>query len=586
MAIRSKHRLYIFDRHISDAVLRLSVFAISLLLAFTSWLLLLRTDSFIDAVFWPRMQKEIADLAGKEVMKLGTSEKSIFSKAMEQMEKEGAGITTFPDYAERLSPGNQAVDMIRTNLRIMRILVNVAGLITLAFFLLSFLVVRIIYGTGERRWRWVRRLYGSFNKDAASRQPYGYVHSFSPLQRKVFEMSFAASKGNADGIFELRLDRLCEQLWPGEDAVPERRRAAAALAFRELCEEYFYFQIPSKSGSIIKTYSPILPYEDQVRREYVRDPAGREIEVFTAGRFRFSPPLYTEYLKLRYPKLPHPIVYSIDDRKHPFAFRIYLALWELLQDMRRDAPPDMISNTVQINLFTLLDRACLEMSYDHESSLLEQVHNDFSALKDAGFIRGWYGDEHGERIHHLWYKGVELFNYEAAANTYRLNTALLTHKTYHVDLVPWVDLDKIRIVRRRCGYIDASNIPCNRAALPNSPYCKRHAVALDPENPRLFYEKVKALAPPSPEKGECDSSTEPPAVIVTPPPSFNPMGGGGDHGSVKSSPSEKPGEIQDSGVISKISEKGNLSAERTVSAAPVSGSTSPTPSPESPFVSN
>ncbi|MFZ2958312.1 MAG: hypothetical protein WA705_15600 [Candidatus Ozemobacteraceae bacterium] len=527
MSIRSKHRLYSFDRHISDAVLRLSVFAVSVFFACSSVLLLGHTDSFIDAVFWPRLQNEIADLAGKEVSKLGTSEKSIFTKAMEQMEKNGAGITAFPDYADDLSPNNQAVDMIKYRIRLLRLITQILGLFSLAMFLLSFLVVRIIYGSGELRWRWMRRLYGSFNKDSTGRRPYGYVHSFSPLQRKVFEVAFATSKGNPDGIFDLRLDAVCRLLWPGEDAVSNRRRAAAALAFRELCEEYFYFQIPTKTGTVIKTYSPIIPYEDQIQRENVRDMAGRELEVFSAGRFRFSPPLYTEYLKMRYSKIPHPIVYSLDDRKNPFAFRIYLTLWELLQDLRRDTPQEMISNTVQINLFTLLDRACLEMSYDHESSLLDEVHGDLAALKEAGFIRGWYAEEHGERVHHLWYKGAELFTYEASANTYRLNTALLTHKTYHVDLISWSDLDKIRIVRRRCGYIDSSGIPCSRAALLNSPYCKRHAIALDPENPRLFYEKVKALAPPSPEAhghSEGEERVEPiepvgpPPVIVTPPP--------------------------------------------------------------------
>lgn len=500
MLIRSKNRLYYFDRHISDAALRLLVFAISIFFGVTSWLLLIKTDRFIDAVFWYKLQVQFADLAGREVTKLGTSEESIYTRAMRQMEQEGAGITAFPAYAEKLSPNNAMVEMINLRLRDLRLGLTGIGFFFLALFLASFLVVRIIYGSSERRWRWVQWLYQLFNRDGVSRQPYGYVHSFTPIQRKVFEMAFAASKGHPDGQFSYEVDKFATQLWPGEETTGERRRALAAIAFTDLCEEYFYFQIPVRGRSMIKTYSPILPFEDQVKREWVRDIAGREIEVFTAGRFRFSPPLYQEYLRNRYPKLPHAIVYSIDDRKHPFAFRMYLSLWEQLCDQRQESAnmqgaPAVPGTTVQVTLFTLLDRACLEMAYDPEAALLEQVHADLSKLKEHGFIRGWSVEEHGERVHPLWFKGVDLFTYDAQANSYRLNSGILTHKVYSFDLVSWADLDQIKIIRRRCGYIDQLNTPCNRAALPNSPYCKRHAKALDPENPELFYQKVKALPP-------------------------------------------------------------------------------------------
>ncbi len=499
MLIRSKHRVYYFDRHISDAVLRLLVFAFTLLAGVTTWLTLARPNAVIDAVFWPRLQDEIAFLTGREVTKLGTSEKTLFTQAHEEMEKDGAGITAFPDYADRISPNNQSVEMVRLRLRDLRIALRVVGLLMLDVFILGLLALRVIYGSTPRRWKVLQWLYGLFNKDGAGRQPYGYVHSFSALQRKIFEMAFAASKGNPDGRFDLDLDKLVKQLFPGEEVVTEKRRALAAISFSELCEEYFYFQIPTGKTTSIKTYCPILPFEDKVRRETVRDLAGREIEVYTAGTFRFSPPLYAEFLKFRYVKLPHPIVYSLDDRKHPFAFRLYLTLWEALYDLRQQADQEIATHTVTLSLYTLLDRACLEMTYDKDASLLEAFHGDLTALKEAGFIRGWSVEEHGERVHPQWYKGVELYSYDASVNTYFLNSNLLKNKAYMFEMTPYAELDKIRIVRRRCAYIDSLNTPCTRPAQPGSPYCKRHARAMDFESPRLFYEKVKALTGPSGE---------------------------------------------------------------------------------------
>ncbi|RCK78099.1 MAG: hypothetical protein OZSIB_1748 [Candidatus Ozemobacter sibiricus] len=522
MLIRSKNRVYYFDRHISDAVLRLLVFAFTLLAGVTTWLTLARPDAVIDAVFWPRLQDEIAFLTGREVTKLGTSEKTLFTQAHEEMEKDGAGITSFPEYADRISPNNQSVEMVRLRLRDLRIALRIVGLLVLDVFILGLLVLRVIYGSAPRRWKVLQWLYGLFNKDGAGRQPYGYVHSFSPLQRKVFEMAFAASKGNPDGRFDLDLDKLVKLLFPGDDVVTEKRRALTAIAFTELCEEYFYFQIPTGKTTAIKTYCPILPFEDKVRRETVRDLAGREIEVFTAGTFRFSPPLYQEYLKYRYVKLPHPVIYSIDDRKHPFAFRLYLTLWEALYDLRQQSDKEIATHTVTLSLFTLLDRACLEMTYDKDASLLEAFHSDLAALKEAGFIRGWSVEEHGDKVHPQWYKGVELYSYDAATNTYFLNSNLLKHKAYIFEMTPYAELDKIKIVRRRCAYIDSLNTPCTRPALPGSPYCKRHARAMDYESPRLFYEKVKALTgptsgegtPPPPAAGAPESPGAPP---TTPP---------------------------------------------------------------------
>lgn len=521
MLIRSKNRVYYFDRHISDAVLRLLVFAFTLLAGVTTWLTLARPDAVIDAVFWPRLQDEIAFLTGREVTKLGTSEKTLFTQAHEEMEKDGAGITSFPDYADRISPNNQSVEMVRLRLRDLRIALRIVGLLVLDVFILGVLVLRVIYGSAPRRWKVLQWLYGLFNKDGAGRQPYGYVHSFSPLQRKVFEMAFAASKGNPDGRFDLDLDKLVKLLFPGDDVVTEKRRALTAIAFTELCEEYFYFQIPTGKTTAIKTYCPILPFEDKVRRETVRDLAGREIEVFTAGTFRFSPPLYQEYLKYRYVKLPHPVIYSIDDRKHPFAFRLYLTLWEALYDLRQQSDREIATHTVTLSLFTLLDRACLEMTYDKDASLLEAFHSDLAALKEAGFIRGWSVEEHGDKVHPQWYKGVELYSYDATTNTYFLNSNLLKHKAYIFEMTPYAELDKIKIVRRRCAYIDSLNTPCSRPALPGSPYCKRHARAMDYEHPRLFYEKVKALTgpsgegnPPPPAAGAPESPGAPPTTTA------------------------------------------------------------------------
>ncbi len=497
MLIRSKNRLYYFDRHISDAVLRLLVVLVWVFFGFTSYLLVLRTNSFIDAVFWPKLQDEIADLTGKETGKLGSSEKTIFTQAMETMNQDGAGITAFPEYAYKISPGNQAVYTVELKLVHLKIAVRAAGLALLAIFILLLLVVRVIYGKSERRWRLFRWLFRFFNKDSTERQPYGYVHSFNPFQRKIFEMCFAASKGSPEGRFDLDVEKFASHLWPGEEQVTDRRRSLIATAFSDLCEEYFYFQIPYRKSNIIKTYCPFLPEsEENVKREFLRDLAGREVQVFTAGQFRFSPPLYFEFLKSRYHKLPHSVVYSLDDRKHPFAFRIYLTLWEIWCDRKQESEKDAHTMTVSITLFDLLDRACLEMSYDHDSKILEQTHADIAKLREMGFIRGWYAEENGEKVHPTWFKGVELFAYDSQRNTYHLQTSLLANKIYYFDLTPYSELEKVKISRRKCSYIDNLNTPCNRPALPGSPYCKRHARALDFESPKLFYEKVKQLAPP------------------------------------------------------------------------------------------
>jgi len=542
--IRSKNRVYFFDIHISDAFLRLSTFGLTIALFFSSWLLLSYTNQVIDAAFWPRLQEETADLAGKESTKLGTSEKSVYTLAMEQMSKDGAGITKFPDYADKISPNNQAVAMIRLRLRDIRLMVHFFGLCLLACAVFFLLITRVIYGNGDSRWRLFKWIYRVFNRDAVKRQPYGYVHSFTPFQRKIFELAFAASKGNPDGSFDFEIQRFYAKLWPTEEPISERRRALLAVTFFELCEEYFYFQIPGGKTYTFKTYCPILPFEDQVQREIVRDIQGKEIEIYRAGKFRFSVPLYNEYLRYRYHKLPHHLAYSLDDRKNPYAFRIYLTLWGITQDQRKDVAKQGLEGNpilVKLSLYDLFEWACFEMGTDHQNNLLEQVHADLGKLKEMGFIRNWFIEENHEKVSPLWYKDVALFVFDPQKNTFRMNTALVTNKIYQFDLAPFGELDKIKIVRRRCAYVDNFDTPCNRPAIEGSPYCKRHAKILESDSPRIFYGKVKALAapertppedvedvpnarpvepksdePPVPEKPAAPASEEKPSVIILP----------------------------------------------------------------------
>jgi len=535
MVIRSRNRVYYFDRHISDAFLRLLVVAVALFAAVSTWLMLLHTDAFIDAVFWPRLQDEIADLAGKEVTKLGMSEQSLLTRVMHEMETDRVGITKFPDYAERISPNNQAIELIRMRLMVLRLMVRSIGAGFLSLFIVLIIILRIIYGGARRRWKLFHWLYGLFNKDGVSRQPYGLVHSLTPFQRKMFELAFVASKGNPDGSLEFDMAKTAALLWPGEDALTDRRRGMLAIIFTELCDEFFYFQIPDRRGMAIRTYCPLVPFEDQVKREWVRDSAGREIEAFTAGRFRFSPPLYDELLRNRYPKLPHPVAYAIDDRRFPYAFRLYLTLWEHLVDRNRidlttASAESGGPNAVEMPLITLIERACLDMSDGHDDGLLERIHQDLGKLKELGFIRGWSIEENGEKVHPAWYRTAALFSYEPASNTYRMNSGLLTCKIYRFELVAWAELEKIHIERRRCAFVDNLNTPCSRQAMSGSPYCKRHAKALDFETPKLFYEKVKALtAPDELSSAAADPAGSgprysaagldvAPAVIITPPP--------------------------------------------------------------------
>lgn len=70
--------------------------------------------------------------------------------------------------------------------------------------------------------------------------------------------------------------------------------------------------------------------------------------------------------------------------------------------------------------------------------------------------------------------------------------------------------------------------------MAGSPYCKRHAKALDFETPKLFYEKVKALTAPDesdPSVQDAAATTRrysaedldaTPAVIIPPPPPADP----------------------------------------------------------------
>lgn len=536
MIIRSRNRLYYFDRHISDAFLRLLVVSIAIFTAVSAWLMLLRTDAFIDAVFWPRVQDEIADLAGKEVIKLGMSEQSLLTRAMHEMERDGAGITKFPEYAERISPNNQTVEMVRMRLQVLRLMVRSGGMGFLALCIVFVLILRVIYGGTQRRWKIFHWLYGLFNKDGVSRQPYGLVRSLTPFQRKLFELAFAASKGNPDGSLEFDTEKTAALLWPGEGSLTDRRRGLLAITFTELCDEFFYFQVPDKRGLAIRTYCPLVPYEDQVKREWVRDSAGREVEAFTAGRFRFSPPLYDEFLRNRYTKLPHPVAYAIDDRRHPFAFRLYLTLWEQLVERNRidlvsaAADTGRMTGSVEIPLITLFERACLDMSDGHDDGLLESIHEDLGKLRELGFIRGWNIEENGERVHPAWYRTAALFAFEPVSNTYRMNSGLLAFKIYRFEMASLAELEKIHIERRRCAFVDNLNTPCSRQATAGSPYCKRHAKALDFETPKLFYEKVKALtAPDDTASGTANSSgcrqhysaadlAATPAVIIPPPP--------------------------------------------------------------------
>jgi hypothetical protein len=517
MIIRSKNRLYVFDRHISDALLRLSVLVLAVFFGITSLLLLINTDKAISRIFWPRLQNLYAFHAGKELTKIGTSEKSVFTFVWEQMEEEGVLITRFPEYADKISPNNQAVEMIRLRLRDLRIVTRTIGFLALAMGLFLFLISRFIYGNGESRFRMIRRLFLAFNGDLRNRQPHGCAFFFSPLQRKVFEIVYLFSKGNPDGTFQFDLLKAYRLIWPGDETPTELRRGLLTQAFTSLCEDYFYFPMPFGKNYVLKAFCPIIPFEDQVERGYSRDLRGKEAEVFLGGKFQFSTPLYKEYLRFRYQKLPHPIAYALDDRKNPYAFRIYLALWEKFVE-RRDEDGQKISvYMISLALYELMETVCFEMSYGHETNLLEMFHADITAIRELGLLKSWFIEEHGDRVGQFWYKDSELFLYDSQNNSYHLNTRLLTHKIYYFELSPAETLDKIKIVKRKCAYLDEYDTPCNRPALPNSPYCRRHAKALEYDGQRIFAGRVKALeapadVPPPPRA----PAHEPPPVIIVP----------------------------------------------------------------------
>ncbi|HNV71850.1 MAG TPA: hypothetical protein PKO06_19250, partial [Candidatus Ozemobacteraceae bacterium] len=410
--------------------------------------------------------------------------------------------TRFPEYADRHSQNNQAVEMIRLKIRDLKLLVRGIGVGFLILSLILFLLLRVIYGSGESRFQFNRWLYRLFNKDNACRQVQTLVHSFTPIQRKVFEMSFAASKGNPDGSFDLDILKWYKMVFPTDDEVSERKRANIAIAFYELCEEFFFFQMTRANQPVFRTYCPIIPFEDQVTKEFVRDLSGREVEVYKAGRFRFSPPLYQDFLRHRYPRLPHPVTYAIDDKKHPYAFRLYILLWELWYDQnQREDKRGMTS--ISINLNDLLNRVCVEMVTSPETNLLEQLHLDIAHLKDFGAIRTCVIEEHGEKVAFTWPKEAELFVYDATINQYRQNSHLLVNKKYSFEMVPWDSLEKLKPTKRRCAYLDEFDTPCTRPAIQGSPYCKRHAKVLEHDAPRLFYGKVKFLPP-----GNADTKTE------------------------------------------------------------------------------
>ena len=134
--------------------------------------------------------------------------------------------------------------MVRLKLRDLRLLVRTLGFLALAAALFFFLIARLIYGNGESRFRIVRWLFLTFNNDLKDRQPHGCAHFFSPLQKKVFEAVFSASKGNPDGSFQFDFLKVYKLLWPADEVPTEIRRGQLTQAFTELCEDYFYFPMP------------------------------------------------------------------------------------------------------------------------------------------------------------------------------------------------------------------------------------------------------------------------------------------------------------------------------------------------------
>lgn len=504
MLIRAKNRLYYYDKHISDAILRLFVFFATVLIAITSYLLVFKTTDVIDEVLWIRLQDEIAILVGREVTKFGTSEKTLFTQVYEMMEKDKAGITKFPDYAEKISPGNQSVEMVRLRIRDLTIALKFIGAIFFAVLLVLIILLRIIYGYTPRKWRLVIWLYNIFNKDNISRFPYSVVHSLSPIQKKIFEIAISLSKGNPDGSFDLDVIKIAKLMYPTDTNISEKKISLIAIAFTELCEEFFYFQVPAGKITAIKTYCPIIPFEDQVKREYVRDISGREVEVFMAGRFRFAPPLYYSYVKLKYSKLPHPVIYSLDDRKSPYAFKIYLLLWEKLCENKNSSQIESKSNmnTVKVSLYTLLDNVCFEINYDKDTPYLELLHSNIEELLLNGFIKNYYIEENNRQISLDWYKEVNLFNYDSNINQYYLNTSAIDRKIYTFVLASYEELDKIKLSKRRCAYVDSLNTPCPRYAMAGSPYCKLHSKAMEFETPKLFYDKVKKITGPTSQEND------------------------------------------------------------------------------------
>jgi hypothetical protein len=469
-----QNRVYYFDTHISDIILRLLVVFVFVSFFTLAIQGLLKPDLILDKVFIKKIFVDASMIFGKKTDKTGYSKESFFQKIYNEIQKDQKSLLNFEEYSLKyISDKDEDLILFKKVLREYRIEVMAISLFFLIISLILFGLIKLIYGNGNYRFKIFQKIFLFFNNEFNERCEKIYAGDFTPLQKKIFDICFYFSKGNKKGEFEFDGEKFFKILYPLEDNVQKDNLNKILLAFKELTTSYYNCYFRLNRILLKRKFCPIQVIPSQYKQKEIFTESNEICKVYKSGVFKIAVPLYENILKHRYLNLPHEMIFSIKE-EHYLGYLIYLCLWEHKQEMLKDPSfQSQKGNFIFVSFYDLLYESAIFIENDYQKEKLIQLHKDLDYLLDEGFFKEWHIRD-VDKVKKDWIFKENIFVYNAKENTYDFNKKLLMEKVYYFQLAEKDELNEIYRKSQICQAIDGKGSCCDSVVLRGFNFCRKH----------------------------------------------------------------------------------------------------------------
>lgn len=433
-----RSREYLAPSFVGEAALRLLVTGLGAFLLGLAIMSGLEIETVTEVVFQRGLQQDAQRVFNKKIIREGGGQISVWDRFAEAREKDPslryADLHAWLARQSFLAGEDEDVLLwarFQWEYRVAcAMLCAGAGLVGLLLLLLMYSA----YGGRQGRSALGRWLFGLANPDYARLREGErvLVKDFSPLHRKIFDLSYRLARNNSQGEFLYVLDEFARLLSPHEDDLPRGRVDRIGLAFAELAEDRFYFEHRRGRHGVAREFRLLRPMEGRyVCTELPEEGEGAGRSVYEAGVFRIDGELFQELLKDKFPRPPDQTLFTLDEESHEYAYEIMALVEDYFGQPREGRELHLWEGEVLwLPLRRLLSEGNVNLIRTEASKSLGKIHRDLDHLVERGFLTRWSIRDGEGDVPRDWASSSYLFTVNPTTHRREVNWPVITEKRY------------------------------------------------------------------------------------------------------------------------------------------------------------